>query len=1796
MSKIFISHSSVNNAAALAVAQWLGDSGWAEHFLDITPARGLAPGERWQEALKSAADRCEAVLFLISPAWQASRWCLAEFLLAKQLGKSVFGVVVDETQLEELPREMTAEWQLCDLMRGTARRSFRVSQEPIVPETEVSFAEDGLARLRIGLQRAGLDPVSFPWPPHSDPNRAPYRGLKALEPEDAAIFFGREAAIVRGLDALRGVRDRGVERLFVILGASGAGKSSFLRAGLWPRLVREDRHFLPLPVIRPERAAISGATGLAASLEVAFRVRGRARTRAAVNETLKQHDGLDCLLAELQALAMSPIEHGASPPTVIIAIDQGDELFGADGGTEAERFLDMLALTLSTTALDGATALTVRQRALAIVAIRSDAYERLQTSPRLVHLAPYLFSLPPVASAEFKAVVEGPARRHTEAGHRLAVDPALTERLVHETEGADALPLLAFTLERLFVEHGGAGKLCLDDYEALGGVRGSIEAAVEAAFAEPGREPPVPADKALRDHLLRSGFIPWLARVDPDTEDPKRRVASWEEIPGDARPLLERLIEQRLLVRDRRRLGRHEDAVVVEVAHEALLRQWPMLTNWLREDAQALKILDAVQRAAAEWAKNRGEVGGVEAWLVHTGERLTAAEALRRADFKRLLGADGQAYLDACRARDDRIREEKERRDEAERLAKERELAQAKALAEAQRQRADAQAAARVRQRRFSRALLALLVLAVATAVYGWQQGRAAKNQHRLAASGELAADALGSVAADPELSLLLALEAASLSYSTNGTVSAKTQDALHRVMQTNRARVTLSGHQTSVSAVAYSPDGRLVATAHDGGVRLWDSASGRELETRFATVGSVLGIAFSPNGKHFVTAGNDNAARVWDIASGRELSALRGHTGLVWSVTVSPDGSRIATASRDKTVKIWEFGSARLLYSLAGHSNEVAVVSFSPDGKLLATGSDDGSARIWETVSGQQLREIRVGGTVSGLAFSPDGRRIATVGDDAATVRFWDVASGRELRWDGHTGAVFAVAYSPDGKQLATVSLDNTVKLWDTSTGKQLFALPGHSDAVVSVAFSPDGKRLVTGSEDTTARIWDVSSVAELPTLTGHTGTINQVVYSPDGKHLATASDDATARIWDARNGQELMVVAKHEAAVKGVAFSPDGKRLATAGADKSAKILELETGRELFTLLGHRAEVNSVAFSRDGRRLATGSFDKTAKIWDFTSGRELATVSAQVGQVYGVALDADGSRVALAVFDDNGDSGASAQLWDWASHKELLRLNGDHIWVNQIAFSPDSKQLATAGSTPPFAVKIWNVASGSETLTLSGHPAGVLALAYSPDGKRLATGGYSAAAKVWDTGSGRELLDLPGHVGSLRSVAFSPDGKRVATAGSNWLVQIYAVEQEDLLTLARSRLTRGLTAEECRRYLRRQDCSGTSTSLLVAGKDLMKSGQRDAAFVKFRAALKHDGVDDAEASARKLLATLIFVEGSERARVADLAGAKQDFQAADALHPLAGYSQLEAARQVAAAQVQAAFLLEKKGEWTAAIKLLQTATGLDPKNERAYRELAWAYNNSDQHDKAIDVMRKVLEIYPTPSNLVALAQSLRMKEDYAEAIELLTKALTISPNKSAYVEIARAYRKRKQFVLALESIGQAKRMDPDYADAYGQAARIYHDDLHNYEAAYREYKKVISLSPDESDERANFAEACLTSAHFDEAYRTALELLQSARTKEELDEDQRLGLRFIVIAALLLQGRRAEAQAGRGELAAYLKTLRNFDQNWDYRGTRNFILRHPMSGADRAFLLDLLNNIESPARRTTLSRGQSR
>jgi hypothetical protein len=567
MSRIFLSHSSKNNDSAVALRDWLLAQGWDDVFLDTDPLRGIAAGERWERSLNQAALRCEAVLFLVSRAWLASDWCQKEFNLAHRLNERLFGLLIEDLSIGDLPATLTGTWQLVPLASGRDHTMLRATLPGSHDEAHVTFSKEGLTRLRIGLERAGLDPRFFAWPPDNDQSRPPYRGLLPLEAADAGIFFGREAPTIDALDRIRGMNDGAPPRFLVLLGASGAGKSSFLRAGLLPRLVRDDRNYFILPVVRPERAAINGEVGLLRALETAFTSQGATISRADIREAIA--GGAATLRPLLNTLAdraratFAGDDAQARAPTLVLAIDQGEELFVAEGSEESAHLLVLLRDLLA----DDAPAMLV------LVTIRSDAYEPLQTAKALESVTQQTLSLTPMPRGAYQAVIEGPAARLKHGDRALVIEPALTQALLSDIEdgaGRDALPLLAFTLERLYLEYGGRGRLTLRDYDALGRIKGSIEAAAERAFRAADNDSSIPRDREARLALLRRGLIPWLAGIDPDTRSARRRVARISEIPPESLPLIRQLVEQRLIATD---MAHDTGELTIEPAHEALLRQ-----------------------------------------------------------------------------------------------------------------------------------------------------------------------------------------------------------------------------------------------------------------------------------------------------------------------------------------------------------------------------------------------------------------------------------------------------------------------------------------------------------------------------------------------------------------------------------------------------------------------------------------------------------------------------------------------------------------------------------------------------------------------------------------------------------------------------------------------------------------------------------------------------------------------------------------------------------------------------------------------------------------------------------------------------------------------------------------------------------------------------------------------------------------------------------------------------------------------------------------------------------------------
>jgi WD40 repeat protein len=1358
VARLFISHSSANNVAAVALQKWLSEHGFDDVFLDIDPKRGLVAGDRWQEALKAAADRCEVVLFLISPDWLASKWCLAEFLLAKTLHKRIFGIIVEPVPLAQIPSEMTSESQLCELVGEDSFRTFDVdfgqSQE------QVSFRVAGLDQIRRGLERAGLNALSFRWPPPADPQRAPYRGLRALEAQDAAIFFGRDAAIVRGLDRIRGLAESGIEKLFVVLGASGSGKSSFLRAGLLPRLARDDAMFLPLPPVRPESAAVTGPAGLAASLAGGFERLGEQRSVGRIKSALANGE-FGRLLDELSALAKRRLvgtDAGKAEATIVLPLDQAEELFNPEGAEESARFLDLMSEALE----PGDPA--AGRRLIVVATIRSDRYDLLQREKRWLSIKHEPFNLPPIAQAEFKSVIEGPARRVTEAGGKLVIDPALTERLIADAQGADSLPLLGFTLERLYTDFGRDGRLTLAEYESVGGMQGSIEAAVAQALVDPGRAPAIPADKAAQHEALRAAFIPWLARINPETGLPMRRVAQRDEIPQASRAMVERLVEVRLLLADR-----HEGVDTVEVAHESLLRQWPALASWLEADAANLKALEGVDRAASEWARN----GRLDSWLDHRGERLTAADVLAtRDDFRMRLGATGAAYLAACRAR-----EAAERQQQEAALAREQDrLAQ---IAAAQTRTAHL-------QRRATWTLAAVVgIVALAIGVVWWQYEinvaqRRANEVARINLLNELAT--VERLRGNTLVGLRLAVHGARLATGAEQTAVARA--GLAASIWLANWQLMLSGHDLDVRSASFSRDGAHVLTAsQDGSARIWDARTGKSLAVLTGHDLGLYSAAYNAAGDRIVTASRDKTARVWDLATGKELAKMSGHQGVVYSAAFSRDGKRVVTSSPDGTARIWEAETGSELLVLRGHKGEVNSAAFSPDGARVVTASDDRTVRIWDAATGQLIDTLQGHSNITVRAYySPDGTRIVTTSVDQ-TARIWDAATHRELAvLRGHDGIVWAAAFSPDGKHLVTGSSDRTVRVWDVAGAHEISPPRGHDNDVRGVAFSPDGAHIVSASQDRTARIWSLDD-SEIAPMGGHEGDVNSVAFSPDGRRLVSGSEDHVALIRDAATGREIMALRGHDDAVSSTAFSADGTRVVTGSKDRTARIWDAATGKQLAIMRGHQDAVHFAAFSRDGKRVVTGSKDRTARIWDAATGNELAVLRGHSDDVSAATFSPDGARILTASLE------RTARIWDASTGKQIAVLNGHDSFVYSAAFSPDGTRIVT-GSHDRTA-RIWDAATGRELVTLRGHTASITSAAFSPDGSRVVTGAEDRTIRIWDAATGKDIAVLRGHLDFVRSVSYSPDGTRIVS-GSNddtarlWEVRLLNASMSDLINEA--------------------------------------------------------------------------------------------------------------------------------------------------------------------------------------------------------------------------------------------------------------------------------------------------------------------------------------------------------------------------------------------------------------------------
>jgi WD40 repeat protein/serine/threonine protein kinase/DNA-binding SARP family transcriptional activator len=1262
----------------------------------------------------------------------------------------------------------------------------------------------------------------------------PYKGLRAFQESDAEDFFGREALVEqlisrlspRNGSATHSPHPQAQSRLLAVVGPSGSGKSSAVKAGLIPSL-REG-------AISPQYGLTGSDKWFVAEMtpgEHPLEELEQALWRIAVDPPPSLVDPMQRdtrgMLRTIRRIL--PDEEGVQ---LLLVIDQFEELFTLVEDEERRNFfIDSLLAAIR----------SPKSPLRVVITLRADFYDRplqVQSLGRMIKENTEVVL--PLSLEELTWAVREPARR---MGVRL--ENGLTKSIVADVaDQPGALPLLQYALTELF-EKRQNNVMTVSAYGRIGGVLRALGRRADEiydALDEPGQE-------ATRQLFLR------LVTLGEGVEDTRRRVlrSELEALGNEQLTINNELLTidsfgaARLLTFDRDPATR---APTVEVAHEALLREWGRLRGWMDESRNDIRMQRLLAQAAQEWVASGQETGFLlrearldqfAGWAEHSTVALTGEE---------------KEFLEASiAAREARQAEEEARR--------QRELETAQKLAETEHERAEEQARAAGRLRRravFLAGALVVAALLAAAAVFFARQSNdnaavaennanlastreaealaeseqraiaqaEAEEQARLALSRELAAASLNELDADPERSILLALQGLAITH----TLAA--ESALHEAIGASRVRQTFvpPGVLRSLNAT-YSPDGRRLFVSGESGGVLYDAQS-ESILYEVPSEGWINHAEFSPDGRLLalpeeIWPGNEplpGTITILEAETGEELLTFEAHESWAQYATFSPDGRLLATGG-EREVKVWDLektlaaGDGHLLLDLVGHEEAVWVVRFDTEGKRLATGGDS-LTFVWDVASGEEILRLDI--PSSDTLFSPDGTLLLTT--YLETVDAWHMDSGNKaFSTLAHGNFVESMRFSPDKKSIATMSVDGTAKLFDYSNEglEERLRLAGHSDDVRTGDFSPDGERLATASVDGTVRIWDITPHAtkESIVLPNHEGPVTMVRFSPDGLRMATSSFDGTARIWDAGSGDSIHTLQGHTSRVNGVSFSPDGQMVATYGEDNKLILWEAESGREIRTIDAHvPGDVGNffhgifyASFSPDGTRVATAGTDGLAKIFSVEDGTELlaVVVDEQGGRgATGAIFMPDGERLVTAT-----DEPGVVKLWDASTGEELLSLPAVFGRVGGLVVSEDGQRLIIGDSRG--MLSSWRLpeldggqddtAGIRQLFEINAHNRSAWGLSLSPDGSLLSSAGFGGAAKLWDAETGQALLTFEQGIG-VTGTAISPDGEHLATSGQDGVARVYLLDRDELVALGESRVTRQLSDEECRQFLHLDVC----------------------------------------------------------------------------------------------------------------------------------------------------------------------------------------------------------------------------------------------------------------------------------------------------------------------------------------------------------------------------------------------------
>ncbi|MFD9705074.1 WD40 repeat domain-containing protein [Lentzea sp. NPDC059081] len=1159
-------------------------------------------------------------------------------------------------------------------------------------------AIDGLYELdswRSLWEEALASPVTdSETPPQEDSAVCPYMGLSAFGPQDANWFFGRERATNALLDR---VTENGMTML---VGASGAGKSSLVKAGVLPRIGKD---------------AIIISPGTDPLKELALQV-------PELIPTLEAAAGCEVFTEFAHEVQVAVADR-------VVVVDQFEEAFTLGG--------DENRLRIFVHALHAAA-----EKTAVVLGVRADFYARCLDFPELAEaLQNRQMVLGAMSAAEVRDAVTNPAKA---AGLQLEpglVDLVLRDLGAHDRRGKDAydagaLPLLSHALLVTW-QRRQAGRLTIAGYRAAGGIQGAVAATAERAWFDLDE----PAKAAARQLLLQ------LVRVGDDTQDTRRRSTRHRLLEASTNLAA---TERALEVLTRARLITL-DAATVEITHEALLQAWPRLRGWIDEDRAGNLTRQRLEEDAATWStqgrdssllyrgarlegvRQQQDVTTVAKEFVRTSERQHRKSVWLRRSAVALVSvfaliAAGAAVLAVQQRNDAQFRQVVA---EADRVSASDPSLSARLWLVAHRMRPDDQAV--------NAKLLATQQVPLAVPLAGHT---GAVYLTTFSPDGKLLATASYDRTArlwdvrdrsNPRQLAVITGHADWLSsavFSPNGKVLATTgQDATIRLWDVTKpeepkALKTIQTGNGPTYLLEFSPDGTLLAAANeDGSARLWD---------------------------------------VRDPANTKPVGdPLRDHTAAVRSLAFSPDGRTLATAGDDETVRLWNVATrTRIGKPMTGHALGIHTVAFSGDGTLLASGGDDKTVRLWDPRTQEPVGQPLVGhtGSVWSVKFSPDGHVLAS-GSSDATVRLWNLADpatpttlGKPLSAPG--GNLFAIGFSPDGEALATGAQENAVQLWSLPQSM----LVGHTSQVAAPVFRADGRVAATGSGDKTVRLWDVSDSHHPkqlgPPLTAHERSVNHPVFRPDGKVLVTAAGDRTVRLWDVADplhvkelGDPLVLENRFSAQL---AFRPDGAVMLTNHTDESVRLWDVRDPARPVPLgeplTGHDGYVNEAAFSPDGRTLATASSDRTVRLWDVSDperARQLGRPIEDSQVVLQALFTADGGTLVVS-----GQSKVISlyDVRDREHPKRIAELHGHTGTISSVSISADGKLLASSSADRTF--RLWDITNPAEPSYLGQQITGDWAaeplVQFAPQGRLLATGSADGVVRLWDLDVEHEITRI--------------------------------------------------------------------------------------------------------------------------------------------------------------------------------------------------------------------------------------------------------------------------------------------------------------------------------------------------------------------------------------------------------------------------------------------------------------------